>query len=653
MFEKVLIANRGEIAVRIIRTLKILGVKSVAVFSDADKELIHVRMADEAYHIGDPEPKKSYLNKELLVETALKAGADAVHPGYGFLAENSDFASICRKEGLTFIGPSPETLELTSNKARCRNIASTLGIPVTPGSEGEVKDVSKAKEICRELGYPVLIKSVYGGGGRGIREARDEMELENLWNQSIDESQSVFGRASLYIEKMIRPARHIEIQILANRNDILHLGERECSIQRRYQKLIEVTPSPVVNEDERRLLADFSISFARAVSYKNAGTIEFIRDQHGNYFFTEINSRLQVEHPITEEVTGIDIVKQQVLIASGEVLEFKQQEIKSKGFAMECRINAEDPLNDFAPESGVVKRVRLPAGRNVRVDSFLSEGIKISEYYDPLVAKVITKGDTFDEARRLMLAALDEMKVEGIKTNIPFHKEVLENDSFKKGMMNTNFIEEESILDKIRARYQRDRSRAELYGAIILSSMLSRGIGKRKRKGIKKGKNYSSTIFEFHCNNRKIITDVRSNQGYDLVSIGSRLFRVELTEIGVDEYLAKIDGERLIVRLLDESAESYMLEIEGHVIEYRSKRIRSEGEETKVHISVISPLPGKIIAVKVREGDRVKFGDEVVIIESMKTQVTIRAERDAVISSVKIKEGDLVKRGQVLIELTA
>jgi acetyl-CoA carboxylase biotin carboxylase subunit len=477
MFNKVLVANRGEIAVRIIRTLKLMDIKSVAVFSDADKDATHVAMADEAYSIGPSSAQQSYLNKELLVETAIASGADAIHPGYGFLAENSEFASLCEKKGLVFIGPSASTLELTGNKSRCREIASSIGVPVIPGSKGIVNDLDEAKAVAEEIGYPILVKSAFGGGGRGIREAKDDKQLEDIWNLALGEARGSFGRASLYLEKLVKPARHIEMQILADKHGkVLYLGERECSIQRRHQKLIEITPSPVVKEADRKELGDFAVKMAKAVSYTNAGTVEFLRDETGRFYFMEINSRLQVEHPITEEVTGIDLVREQLTVASGEKLSLEQGEIRPSGASIECRITAEDVLNDFAPDSGLVSKVSLPGGRGVRVDSYLRNGTIIPEYYDSLVAKIITRGKTLEEARKLMLIALDELEIVGVKTNIAFHKEVLTSEAFINWQLSTDFIQEERILEKIQRKESERKRKLELYGAIALSVMLSKGI---------------------------------------------------------------------------------------------------------------------------------------------------------------------------------
>ncbi|MEM0117084.1 MAG: acetyl-CoA carboxylase biotin carboxylase subunit [Conexivisphaerales archaeon] len=477
LFRKVLVANRGEIAVRVIRTLKLLGIQSVAVYSEADKDSMHVGMADEAYPIGQSAPQQSYLNKELLVETALRAGADAIHPGYGFLAENSEFAGLCEKRGVTFVGPSSRTLELTGNKSKCRELASSVGVPITPGSKGEVQEISKAKEIAEKIGYPVLVKSAYGGGGRGIREVKNSKQLEEIWNLALGEAAGSFGRASLYIEKLVKPARHVEMQIIADSyGKVVYLGERECSIQRRHQKLIEITPSPVINEADRKKLGEYAVKIARAVSYTNAGTVEFLRDSEGNFYFMEVNSRLQVEHPITEEVTGIDIVREQIAVASGERLNLEQEQIRPAGAAIECRITAEDPLNDFAPDSGTISSVRFPGGRGVRVDSYVTSGTRVPEYYDSLVAKIITKANTLDEARKLMLVALDELSIEGIKTNIPFHKEVLSHDSFINWQLNTDFIQDNAIIERLKRKEEERVRRIELYGAMALSVMLSRGI---------------------------------------------------------------------------------------------------------------------------------------------------------------------------------
>jgi acetyl-CoA/propionyl-CoA carboxylase len=479
MFRKVLVSNRGEIALRIIRTLKVLGIRSVAIYSDADRESLHVRVADESYRVGSSPPSESYLNQKEIVSISVRSGADAIHPGYGFLAENSEFAALCEAQGVKFIGPSAETLSRTGNKSRCRQIASSAGVPVPPGSREPIADVEDALSLAEEIGYPLLLKSAYGGGGIGIREVWNRRELQYGWSRALSEAKNAFGRSELYVEKMIRPARHIEVQVLSDgKGSFIHLGERECSIQRRHQKLIELTPSPVVDDRDRRRLAEYAISVAKAVGYRNAGTVEFLRDEEGGFYFIEVNSRLQVEHPITEEVTGVDIVQEQLRIASGEGLSISQSDVVSNGAAIECRITAEDPLMDFAPDSGKVTELRFPGGKGIRVDSALYTGCTVPEFYDSLVAKVIARGKSLDESRRRISVALDEFHIAGVKTSIPFLKEVLDCKEFQSWRLSTNFIEECKILERLRKKAEAQRSENVRLGAAIAASLLYRGVHK-------------------------------------------------------------------------------------------------------------------------------------------------------------------------------
>lgn len=479
MYKKILVANRGEIAVRVIRTLKKMGIRSVAVYSDVDQDAMHASLADEAFRLGPPNPAESYLNQNAIIEIARRSGAEAIHPGYGFLAENSSFVSLCEENGIEFIGPSSKTLQLTGNKSRCREIAASEGVPVSPGSKGTVSDVEEALGVAEKVGYPVMLKSAFGGGGLGIREVRNSSELRASWEIAIGEAKNAFGRASLYIEKLVKPARHIEVQVLADKHgNIIHLGERECSIQRRHQKLIEMTPSPAVDEKTREKIGEYAVRIARAVGYRNAGTVEFLRGSQGNFYFMEVNSRLQVEHPITEEVTGLDIVKEQVRIAMGEELPLSQKDVVRRGAAIEIRINAEDPINNFSPDSGKVMDLRLPGGRGIRVDTALYPGFSVPEYYDSLVVKLIARGEDLEEARRAILSALEETVIKGIKTNIIFHKVVLESQEFASWNLSTDFIEENRIIERIKRRAEEERRGKALIGAVILSSMLSRGVHK-------------------------------------------------------------------------------------------------------------------------------------------------------------------------------
>jgi acetyl-CoA carboxylase biotin carboxylase subunit len=445
MFSKILVANRGEIALRVIRACRELGVKTVAVYSEVDADSLHVQYADECYFIGAAEPSQSYLNMEKIIETAKRSGCEAIHPGYGFLSQIPAFAEACAENGLEFIGPPAEVLRRMGNKVEARKAAVEAGVPVIPGSLSPAKSPEEAMEVADKVGYPVLIKAVYGGGGRGMRLVKNREEMHQFFETATIEAESSFGSREIYVEKFLPRARHIEFQILADRKGrVIHLGERECSIQRRYQKLIEETPSPspLMTAELRREMGKSAVKIAKSINYVNAGTVEFLVDPNGNYYFLEMNTRLQVEHLITEMVTGIDIVKEQIQIAAGEKLDYTQRDVKIRGHAINCRINAEDPYNNFAPSPGTVTFLRLPGGPGVRVDTHLYAGYTISVFYDPLIAKLAVWGLTRQEAIKRMRNALEEFVVEGVKTTIPLHKRILDDEDFLKGDFHVNFVDE-------------------------------------------------------------------------------------------------------------------------------------------------------------------------------------------------------------------
>lgn len=449
MIEKVLISNRGEIALRVIRTCKALGLKTVAVYSDEDYNSLHVKKADESYHIGKAAPKESYLNQEKILDVLLSSGADAVHPGYGFLSENSDFAKLCEDNKINFIGPSSKSMDLCGDKMKCKAAMFKAKVPTVPGSPDLVKDVNEALDIANEIKYPVLLKSVYGGGGRGIRLVNNDKELKEAYETVTGESIAAFGKSAILVEKFLEKTRHIEYQLARDKHgNAVHTFERECSIQRRNQKLIEQTPSPVVDEKTRERIGEFAVRAAHAVNYTNLGTAEFLRSDDGEFYFIEINARLQVEHPITEMVTGLDLVKLQIDIANGEPLPFKQKDIKMNGYAIECRINAEDTFLDFAPSTGPVPDVTIPSGPGVRCDTYLYPGCTVSPFYDSLMAKLCTWGQTYDESIRRMLTALNDFYIQGVETSIPLYKTILKTEEYRKGQLSTDFLKRYNILDR-------------------------------------------------------------------------------------------------------------------------------------------------------------------------------------------------------------
>lgn len=440
--KKILIANRGEIALRIIRAAKDLGIKTVAVFSEVDKHSLHVSFADESVCIGKAPPSESYLNIPRIIAAAEITGADAIHPGYGFLAENPSFAEACEDNKFIFIGPSSESIKKMGDKAEAKKFMREAGVPVTPGSKGTIENEQEALKTAKKIGYPVLIKAVAGGGGRGMRLATNDLELKTGFVMAQSESQATFGDNRLYIEKAIENPRHIEIQILADsQGNIIHLGERECSIQRRHQKLIEEAPSTAVDEDLRKEMGEAAKKGVKRLGYKSAGTIEFILDENCNFYFMEMNTRIQVEHPVTELTSGIDIIAEQIKIANGSrILMPSQKEIKIKGHAIETRINAEDPSCGFTPRPGTIHALHLPGGTGIRIDSHIYQGYNIPPNYDSLLIKLIAYGENREQSRTRMLRALDELVIRGVPTTIPLHKEILSHPDFIEGKINTNFL---------------------------------------------------------------------------------------------------------------------------------------------------------------------------------------------------------------------
>jgi len=444
MFKRVLIANRGEIALRVIRACRELGIESVSVYSTADKDSIHTKFSDKSICIGPAPPAKSYLNADNIISAAQITGCDAIHPGYGFLAENSKFVDICKQNNLSFIGPPAEAISLAGNKSRAIEVMKKNKIPVIPGSSGNVDNIKSALKLGKRLGYPVIIKAAFGGGGKGMRICTNKKELASYLPLAKSESESSFGTDEVYLEKYIPKPRHIEFQIIAdNYGNIICVGERECSIQRRHQKLIEEAPAVNLPPKIIRLMKEFAIKAARAINYKNLGTIEFLIDGKGHFYFIEINTRIQVEHPVTEMVTGIDLVKEQIKIASGKKISGLRESYKPRGHSIEFRINAEDPDNDFRPCPGKITEIFLPGGPGIRVDTYICQNCEVSPFYDSLIAKLIVWSNTRQEAISRSQRALDEFKVKGIKTTIPFYKKIIKNKNFISGNIHTHFIEEE------------------------------------------------------------------------------------------------------------------------------------------------------------------------------------------------------------------
>ncbi|MEK6813628.1 MAG: acetyl-CoA carboxylase biotin carboxylase subunit [Nitrospirota bacterium] len=457
-FRKILIANRGEIASRIIRACKELRIPTVAIYSEADTTTLYVKKADEACLVG-PGPVRGYLNPYLIVDLALQKGVDAIHPGYGFLAENPEFARICREQGITFIGPGPEAIRALGNKTQARNLMRAEGVPIIPGSDGIVETPGEAKRWADRIGYPVMLKAAAGGGGRGLRVCRDAEEIARLFPVAKSEAKTAFGNDEMFIEKFVEAPRHIEFQILADHHgNVIHLGERDCSIQRRHQKLVEIAPSLFLDEELRGRMGEAAVRAAKAAGYTNAGTVEFLVDKDRNFYFMEMNTRIQVEHTVTEEVTGVDIVREQIRIAAGLPLPIRQEDVRWNGYAIECRINAEDPNNDFLPTPGRITAYYSPGGPGVRIDGNVYRGYAVPPHFDSMLAKLTVRARTWDEAVDRMIRCLDEFVIRGVKTTIPFHRRVMEDPVFRRGEFTTRYIDERmNELSYVDDRHQVDR----------------------------------------------------------------------------------------------------------------------------------------------------------------------------------------------------
>ena len=472
MIKKILIANRGEIAVRIVRACAEMGIKSVAVYAEADRYALHVRKANEAYSLG-PDTVTGYLNAHHLVNLAIETGCDALHPGYGFLSENPELARICERRNIQFIGPNSDVIQNMGDKTHARHTMVGAGIPVTPGSDGNVSSVEDAIRLSAEIGYPIMLKATNGGGGRGIRQCSNDAELRNNYSRVISEAEKAFGSGDVFIEKFIADPRHIEVQILADKHgNVIHLYERDCSIQRRHQKLIEIAPSPQLNSEQREYIGALAVKAAKASKYTNAGTVEFLMDENDNFYFMEMNTRLQVEHPISEEITGIDIVQEQIRIASGLTLRYQQEDISIRGYAMEFRINAEDPKNDFLPSFGKITRYFATGGPGVRTDGAIYSGYEIPPYYDSMCAKLIVWARDWDGLIDRGIRALRDIGVYGIKTTIPYHLEILKSPDFQTGRFNTGFVEQHPEL----LNYSLKQSNKEVAAAIATAIAASMGL---------------------------------------------------------------------------------------------------------------------------------------------------------------------------------
>ena len=659
MLKKILVANRGEIACRIFATAKRLGIATVAVYSDADRDSLHVSMADEAIPIGPAVASESYLNIEKIVRACKETGADSVHPGYGFLSENAQFRDALDEANIIFIGPEKLAIESMGDKITSKLIAEKAGVSVIPGFTDVVKDADHAANISKDIGYPVMIKASAGGGGKGMRVARNEEECREGFKRARNEASSSFGDDRIFIEKFIEEPRHIEIQIIADGSgNTIYLGERECSIQRRHQKVIEEAPSPFLDEETRRAMGEQSCALARAVNYRSAGTVEFIVDIDRNFYFLEMNTRLQVEHPVTELVSGLDIVEMMFVVASGGELSIRQEDISLNGWAIESRVYAEDPLRDFLPSTGRLTNYLEPTGEGVRVDSGVYEGGEVSIYYDPMIAKLVTFGENRDQAIASMSKALDNYYIRGVNHNISFLNSLMNHPRFLAGNLTTNFISEEypdgfsvdpmspddlmmMIAVVVLANHFRLEREAKLSGQ--LSEHQYRPphdwvvvAGGESTPASIKALEGGGHVIKVSGVDHHITTDWKLGDPIFNAKIQDRFICVQM-ETNVNKYVLYYRGAKISAEVLSKRGS----ELSVHML-------HKEPEDLSKFL--LSPMPGLLVSISVSEGDSVKVGDELAVVEAMKMENSLRAVQNGVVSAVRSAVGDSLAVDQVILE---
>jgi len=663
LFRKILIANRGEIACRIIKTARKMGIATVAVYSDADRDALHVKMADQAVHVGAAPASESYLRIDRIVAAAHATGAEAVHPGYGFLSEREAFAAALAKAGIVFIGPNSKAIAAMGDKIESKKLAKAAGVSTVPGFMGEIRDEAHAREIAREIGYPVMVKASAGGGGKGLRVVQAEAELAQAVISSRNEAQASFGDGRLLVEKFVSQPRHIEIQLIADKHGhVIHLNERECSIQRRHQKVIEEAPSPFLDEKTRAAMGAQAVALAKAVGYDSAGTVEFIVDGRRNFYFLEMNTRLQVEHPVTELITGLDLVELMIRSAAGEKLPLTQKEVKCRGWAIEARVYAEDPYRGFLPSTGRLTRYHPPAqgtenGVTVRNDTGVFEGGEISVYYDPMIAKLSTHASSREEAVDAMGAALDRFEIAGIAHNVSFLDAVMHHPRFREGRITTNFIAEE-YPDGFKGGPTSDAD-LHLFVAASVAAKLWRTQRAGEISGALKNALKVGDSFVVHIAGRDIaVCDAHLAVGSLHLAIDGKIFE------GITDWFPgrplltlKHQGRETVFQIA-RHAGFYRLTQGGRELDaiVRSPYAATLAAMMPVKVApdmsrlLLCPMPGLITALAVKEGQGVKAGDPLAVVEAMKMENVLRAERDGTVAKIRAKKGDSLARDDVILE---
>ncbi|HEY8352421.1 MAG TPA: acetyl-CoA carboxylase biotin carboxylase subunit [Sphingomonadales bacterium] len=659
MFKKILIANRGEIACRVIKTARKMGIKTVAVYSDADADALHVRMADEAVHIGPPPAAESYLQIDRIVEACKKTGAEAVHPGYGFLSEKEAFCAALEKAGIAFIGPKPKAIAAMGDKIESKKLAAEAGVNTVPGYMGVIPNAEEAVKVARDIGYPVMIKASAGGGGKGMRIARSDDEVREGFQSATNEAKSSFADDRVFIEKFIEEPRHIEIQVLGDAHgNVIYLGERECSIQRRHQKVIEEAPSPFLSPETRRAMGEQAVALAKAVDYQSAGTVEFIVDRDQNFYFLEMNTRLQVEHPVTEMITGIDLVEQMIRVAAGEKLSIRQEDVKLNGWAIESRVYAEDPLRNFLPSIGRLTRYQPPAeSDSVRVDTGIYEGSEISMYYDPMIAKLITHAPTRAEAIEAMRQALDAYYIRGISHNISFLTAIMNHPRFQEGRLTTGFIAEE-YPDGFSGGTLSAEAREALAAVATLCHVAdvkrqAQISGKMEKAAPRFGADWVVTLGD-----EDIPTRLHDAAERCEVLVGDSLVPIETDWVPGRPIVQGHVGGRTVSIQVDRLAEGFRVTYDGVSVRalVRTPRaaelaklmpVKTPPDTSKM---LLCPMPGLVVSIEVQEGDEIKAGQTLAVVEAMKMENILRAERDGKVVKINAKKGDSLAVDAVIME---